>query len=190
MLQWTSTRNRFRRGRYVLHEHPLEASSWLDLRVISLQKRKGVFTASSLVCCFQAKIETKDGSRNVNSFVCKSTKWMTNSKPLAEASEKRCSDSNEPPFSQTHRVEWRIGQNGQYAPELVNTVLRGLRQQMLDDGWICELELEFAGHRRANRFLISKMSQPRSGWMNSTISQVHSFQGILYTQERWKKFVG
>ena len=32
-----------------------------------------------------------------------------------------------------------------YAPELVNTVLRGLRQQMLDDGWISELELQFAG---------------------------------------------
>ena len=32
-----------------------------------------------------------------------------------------------------------------YAPELVNTVLRGLRQQRLDDGWISELELQFAG---------------------------------------------
>ena len=32
-----------------------------------------------------------------------------------------------------------------YAPELVNTMLRGLRQQMLDDGWISELELQFAG---------------------------------------------
>ena len=31
------------------------------------------------------------------------------------------------------------------APELVHTVLRGLRQQMLDDGWISELELQFAG---------------------------------------------
>ena len=29
--------------------------------------------------------------------------------------------------------------------ELVNTVLRALRQQMLDDGWISELELQFAG---------------------------------------------
>ena len=87
-----------RRGRYFLHEHPLEASSWLDPRVISLQKRKGVLTASSPVCCFKAKIETKDGSKNVNSFVYKSTKWMTNSKALAEALEKRCSNSNEPPF--------------------------------------------------------------------------------------------
>ena len=32
-----------------------------------------------------------------------------------------------------------------YAPELVKTVLRALRQQILDDGWISELELQFAG---------------------------------------------
>ena len=71
---------------------------------------------------------------------------MTNSKALAEALEKRCSNSNEPPF---HR---HIVFNGglakmatTYAPELVNTVIRGLRQQMLDDGWITEQELQFAG---------------------------------------------
>ena len=58
---------------HFLHGHPLEASSWLDHRVISLQKRKGACTASSPVCCSQAKIETKDGSRNVNRFVYKST---------------------------------------------------------------------------------------------------------------------
>ena len=50
------------------------------------------------VCCVQAKIETKDGSRNVNRFVYKPTKWMTNSKALVEALGKRCSNSNEPPF--------------------------------------------------------------------------------------------
>ena len=32
-----------------------------------------------------------------------------------------------------------------YAPDHVNTALRGLRQQMLGDGWISELELQFAG---------------------------------------------
>ena len=33
-----------RAGRYILHEHPLGASSWLDLRVTALQKRNVVFT--------------------------------------------------------------------------------------------------------------------------------------------------
>ena len=134
-----------RAGRYFLHEHPLEASSWSDPRVISLQKRKGVFTASSPVCFFQAKIETKDGSRNVNRFVYKRTKWMTNSKALAEALEKRCSNS-ESPFHRHIVLNGGLAKMATtYAPKLVNTVLRGLRHQMLDDGWISELELQFAG---------------------------------------------
>ena len=113
-------------------------SSWLDPRVTALKMRNGVFTVSSPMCCFQAKVEMKDGSRDVNKFVYKPTKWMTKSKALAQALGK--------PF---HR---HIVLNGglanvasTYAPELVNTVLRGLRQQRLDDGWISELELQFAG---------------------------------------------
>ena len=53
----------------------------------------------------------------------------------AEALYRRCSNISGPPF---HR---HIVMNGgivkmasAYAPELVNTVLRALRQQMLDDG--------------------------------------------------------
>ena len=139
-------KEQIRGGRYFLHEHPLEASSWLDPRVISLQKRKGDFTVSSPVCCFQAKIETKNGSRNVNRFVFKPTEWMTNSKALARALDNRWSNSNEPPFYR--HIVLNGGQAKMattYAPELVNTVLRGLRQQMLDDDWISELELQFAG---------------------------------------------
>ena len=78
-----------RAGRYFLHEHPLGASSWLDPRVNALQKRNGVFTVSSPMSCFQAKVETKDSSRDVNKFVYKPTKWMTNSKALAQALGKR-----------------------------------------------------------------------------------------------------
>ena len=74
-----------RAGRYFLHEHPLGASSWLDPRVTALQKRNGVFTVSSPMCCFQAKVETKDGSTDVNKFVYKPTKW----KALAPALGKK-----------------------------------------------------------------------------------------------------
>ena len=41
---------------------------------------------------------TKDGSRNVNRFVYKPTKWMSNSKALAQALSKRYSNRSEPPF--------------------------------------------------------------------------------------------
>ena len=124
-----------RAGRYFLHEHPLGASSKLDPRVIA-----------SPMCCFQAKVETKDGSRNPNKFVYKPTKLMTNSKALGQALGKRCSNSNEPPFHRHIVLNGGLAKMAStYARKLVNTVLRGLRQQMLDDGWISELELQFAG---------------------------------------------
>ena len=69
----------------------------VDTHVISLQKKKEVFTASSPVCCFQAKIETKNGSRNVKRFVCAN-----------QHSEERCSNSNERSF---HIHIAMIGQN-------------------------------------------------------------------------------
>ena len=55
------------------------------LACTTLQKTTDVFTVSSPRCCFQAKIETRNGLRDVNKFVYKPSKWMTNSKVLAEA---------------------------------------------------------------------------------------------------------
>ena len=49
-----------RAGRNFLHGHPLGASSWLDPRMTALQKTQGVFTVSSPMCCFPAKIETRN----------------------------------------------------------------------------------------------------------------------------------
>ena len=118
--------------------------------MISLQKRNGVFTVSSPVCCFQAKVETKDGSRDVNKFVYKPTKWMTNSKALAQALDKRYSNSNELSFDR------HIVLNGGLAKMATTYGLRGLRQQMLDDGWISELELQFAGPSPSERGLRHK----------------------------------
>ena len=54
-----------RAGRYFLHD-----------------RVTGVFTVSSPMFGFQAKVETKDGSRDVNKFVYKPTKWMTKSLKL------------------------------------------------------------------------------------------------------------
>ena len=112
----------------------------------ALQKRNGVFTVSSPMRRFQAKVQTKDGSRNVNRFVYKPTKWMSNSKALAQALDKRYSNRNEPPFHRHIVLNGGLAKMAStFAPEIVSTVLRGLRLQMLDDDWISELELQFAG---------------------------------------------
>ena len=70
-----------------------------------------------------------------------------------------------------------------YAPELVNTVFRGLRQQMLDDVWISELELQFAGPSPSEPVFNLK-DESATQWADEFDDH------ILYTQERWKKFVG
>ena len=80
-----------------------------------IAKDQKCFTGLSPKCCFNPK--------GVNKFVFKPSKWVTNSKVLAEALDRRCSNSSEP---------------SAHAPDLVNTVLRALRQQM--DGslsWSC-----------------------------------------------------
>ena len=95
-------------------------------------------------------------------------------------------------ISQTHRVEWRIGQNGYHVciraceHSTSRTSTADVEMMVGSLSWSCSLQV----HRQANVSSISKMSQPRSGWMNSTISQVHSFQGILYTQESGRNSLG
>ena len=142
-------------------------------------------------CVLFPSEDRNEGSRNVNRFVYKPYKWMTNSKALAEALEKRCSNSNEPPFYRHIVLHGGLAQMATtYAPELVNTVLRGLRQQMLDDGWISELELQFAVPSPIEPVFDLK-DESATQWSDEFDDLTgHSFHGILYTQERWKKFVG
>ena len=64
---------------------------------------------------------------------------MTNSKALAQACGKRM----KPPFHRHIVLSGGLDQmSSTCAPELVNTVLRGHRKQMLDNGWISELDLQ------------------------------------------------
>ena len=61
-----------------------------------------------------------------------------------------------------------------YASELVNTVLRALRQQMLNDGWISELELQFAG---------PSLSEPVFDFKENAANQrAHEFDDLVGAQ--------
>ena len=73
---------------------------------------------------FQAKIETRNGLRDVNKFVHKPSKWVTNSKVLAEVLYRRCSNISGPPFHRHTVMNGGMAKmDSAYAPELVNTVL-------------------------------------------------------------------
>ena len=63
--------------------------------------------------------------RNVNKFVYKPTKWVTNSNVLKEALDRRCSNISGPPFHRHIVLNGGIAKMASaYAPERVNTVLR------------------------------------------------------------------
>ena len=61
-----------------------------------------------------------------------------------------------------------------YAPELVNTVLRALHQQTLNDGWISELELQSSGPSPSEP-VFDIQENAASQWADSMISREHGF---------------
>jgi len=84
-------RGQLRAGRYFLHEHPCGCSSWDDGRVQALQREPGVFTVTSPMCCFNAKLPKATGA-DQEARIYKRTKWVTNSRVLAEALDRRCTN--------------------------------------------------------------------------------------------------
>ena len=116
------------------------------------------------------------------------TDQVGNKKVLAEALDRRCSNINGPPFHRHIVMDGGIAKMASaYTPELVTTVLRALRQQMLDGGWISDLELQFAGPSPSKPVFDFK---PLNGRMTLMTTREHSFQVNWCTQERCKRFVG
>ena len=70
-------------GRYFVHEHPAQASSWGESVVANIAAMNGVQIVVGDQCQFAAV--DKDGGP-----IKKPTKFMTNSKGIAEALSKLC----------------------------------------------------------------------------------------------------
>ena len=122
--------------------------------MIALQKTTDVFTVSSPIYCFQAKIETRNGLRDANKVVYKPTKSVTNSKVLAEALYRRCSNISGPPFHRHIVLNGGIAKMASaYAPE---------RMMVGSLSWSCSLQVL----HRENWSSTSRVMQPISGRMN------------------------
>eukprot|EP00971_Amphidinium_carterae_P118972 2357045-Amphidinium_carterae.1 len=74
-------------GRLFLHEHPQGCTSWDRDCVKKLQGVDGVFTVTSPMCCWKAKLPN-----NQEGYVYKPTKWVTNSRCIAEALDRECTN--------------------------------------------------------------------------------------------------
>ena len=68
------------RGRYFLHEHPSSARSWQEDCIKKIAEKPNVYVVEGPMCRW--KMMGRDASGT--SYVKKPTKWMTNSKVLAE----------------------------------------------------------------------------------------------------------
>lgn len=136
-------RSRMKKGKYFLHEHPAGADSWDMEKVKKLQQEDGVYTVSGPMCRWDMGLSTR--SKGIGR-VYKGTRWMTNSKILAETLDQRCSNYTGGPL---HRHVSLVGGLAhlceRYPQTLVDAVLDGLRRQMLEDGAISALELYASG---------------------------------------------
>ena len=76
------------RGKYFLHEHPVNATSWKMPEVVELAAQAGVGMTACDMCAYGMKIVDKDGE----ALVRKSTRFLTNADEVAKRINKRCSN--------------------------------------------------------------------------------------------------
>ena len=105
------------RGRYVWREHPSSAKSWNEDCVKKIAEKPNVFVVEGPMCRW--KMMGRDASGT--SYVKKPTKWMTNSKVLAELLNGVCSKRAPGGLWPRHvrLVNGRVTMARVYPPELV-----------------------------------------------------------------------
>ena len=115
-----------RAGRYFLHEHPRDASSWAMPEMQKLMKRHGVTAVAADMCQFGMKLKDEIGEAPVK----KPTTFLTNCPALAKRLSRRCMGC------QRHiRIEGggRSAKCAIYPPELCKAICQALAEQMAED---------------------------------------------------------
>jgi hypothetical protein len=130
-------------NRYFLHEHPAGASSWNDEELIHLQQQPCMYTIDGPMCRWEMETEKH---RSGKGHVFRRAKWVTNSKVLAEILEVwSANQAGEPFYRQANLVGGLAAGAAAYPPKLVMAILKGLKQQLLLDGVLSNLELQTSG---------------------------------------------
>ena len=97
---------RWKKGKYFLHERPVGAKSWDHPRMVKLQKRAGVFTVVGPMCAWGMGLEVPKQGRGL---VYKATKFVTNSKEVAKLLDRHCTNRTGGPLPSSHFAHWWIG---------------------------------------------------------------------------------
>ena len=114
-------------GRYFLHGHPAEASSWQEDCIKTVLEKQGVLRVVGDPC--QYGLTTRDGDRL--GLARKRTGFMTNSICLAKRLERRCPNK---PIEEIHKHIVLEGGRTRAAqvhpPELCKEICRGIQEQI------------------------------------------------------------
>ena len=123
-------------GRYFLHEHPLNATSWEVPSISGILSRGDVQRVHGDQCQYGS--EVKHGPQR-GSPVKKPTGFMTNAPQVAKALEKKCTGirggCSRPQGGEHVLCSGRVAREAAIYPrELCRAMLRGIRDQLRQDG--------------------------------------------------------
>ena len=110
-------------GRWFLHEHPAQATSWGRREVMELQQANGIITCTADQCMYglQTTVREKELAP-----ARKRTKFMTNSVCLADELRRKCDRSH----LHQHLVGGRAEAAAKYPRELCRAICNGLMEEM------------------------------------------------------------
>lgn len=132
-------------GRWYLREHPDGAWSWEEPEVKEMEQRSNTYVVRSPMCKFKMISIGPDGREG---YVRKMTRWMTNSKEIADELRGTC--ENDLAGYEVHRHVHLIGGGRAkaaevYPVELVRAVLRGLKKEMRKSKMVNGFEEDHTG---------------------------------------------
>ena len=142
-------------GRYFLHEHPRNATSWAMAEVVELANTEGVATTTCDMCAFGMEITDRQG----RALVEKAIKFLTSSPEVCRHINRRCSNRREsgaqsrvptdeaamPKLPGGDTVSRARGQGG-----LVATTVEGGRHYVIQKGKRRHKVASHEWHRHAN----------------------------------------
>ena len=118
-------RMELRGGRYVLHEHPMTASSWKEPRISSLESSPLVFKIRTDMCAFGMRSKDEKGEGPV----LKPTYFLTNGVELRKARDRRCGGCQR----HAHLISGRAAAAQVYPKALCHAVVHGIIRQAQHD---------------------------------------------------------
>ena len=126
-------------GRLFLHEAPHSALSWKVKEMMALSGKDGVYRVTGPMCRWKLAQRDEEGE----AYVRKETGWLTNSRKFAQLLGGVCENQTGGPWHRhLHLVGGARTRAAQvYPPALVQAILEGLREHLVENGSLNAIDL-------------------------------------------------